>query len=95
MVDQSLVGLIVGVQGSQVKRIQDQFNVHVIVDRASAGGDKRKITISGANEQSVDEAIEEILIERAHLPIETHMIEYVCGHNDKNLGFFYEKSEVV
>jgi len=23
------------------------------------------------------------------------LIEYVCGHNDKNLGFFYEKSEVV
>jgi hypothetical protein len=67
----------------------------VIVERASAGGDKRKITVIGKNERDVDGAIEEINIERVHLPIETHLIEYVCGHNDKNLTFFYDKSGVA
>jgi len=65
------------------------------VEKASIGGDKRKITVFGQNESDVEEAIEEIMLERAQLPIEQSMIEYVCGYNDKNLGYFYEKSGVV
>lgn len=40
-------------------------------------------------------AIEEIQLEKHFIPIERDMIDYVCGENDKNLGFFYEKSGVL
>ena len=94
--DQSLVGLIVGSQGSQVKRIQDEFSVYIQVEKATiGGGDKRKITISGKTERNVDDAIEEIVLERIFIPFDNKLIEYVCGPNEKNLSFFYEKSGVV
>ena len=57
-VDQSLVGIIVGSQGAHVERIEHQFAVHIEVEKASAGGDKRKITVSGKNESSVEDAIQ-------------------------------------
>ena len=95
MVDQGLVNHIVGSKGSSIKRVQDQFKVQIHVETASAAGDKRKITVVGANEQDVDDAIEEILLERLYLPIEHNILEYVCGYNDKNLSFFFEKSGVV
>jgi hypothetical protein len=44
MVDASLVGLILGKQGNQIKRVSEQYNVMISVDNRS-GGDKRKIII--------------------------------------------------
>jgi len=69
--------------------------VLIQVDKASVGGDKRKITIYGKFENDVEAATEEILIERAFISIENHLLEYVCGYNDANLEFFQGKSSVV
>ena len=59
------------------------------------GSDKRKITVSGNSETDVDEAIEEILLERVVIPLESSLIECICGQNDSNLTFFQEKSGAV
>lgn len=53
------------------------------------------ITVTGNNEKDVEEAIEEIMIERIAIPIENQIIEYVCGQNDKNLSFFHDRSGVL
>jgi KH domain len=95
LVDQSLVGLIVGNQGSTIKRIQDAYKVQVVVERASAGGDKRKVTVMGHSEEEVDKAVQEVSIERLYIPIQTSLIEEVCGPNDSNLHFFQEGSQVL
>jgi hypothetical protein len=66
------------------------------VEKASVnGGDKRKITVFGKTERSVEDAIGEIVLERIFIPFDNALIEYVCGPNEKNLSFFYEKSGVV
>ena len=92
-VDQSLVGLIVGTQGSQIKKIQEQFNVTVNVERSAAAGDKRKITVYGKSEKDVEDAIEEIFLEKIVIPIEQQLAESVCSNS--NLNYFFEKSHVI
>ena len=65
------------------------------MEKATASsGDKRKITVFGKTERSVEDAIAEIALERISIPFDNSLIEYVCGHNEKNLGFFFEKSGV-
>jgi len=92
-VDSSLVGLIVGSQGSQVKKLAEQFGVQIFIEKGN--GEKRKITINGKNEKDVEAAVEEIALEKAYVPFDNSIIEYVYGHKMKNLDFFYEKSGVV
>ena len=94
-VDQSLVGLVVGSQGSQIKLIQDQFGVQINIEKTSSQGDKRKITIYGKDERDVEDAVEEVNLERVFIPFENSLIEYVYGYKMKNLDFFHEKSGVV
>jgi polyribonucleotide nucleotidyltransferase len=53
LVDQSFIGLIIGAGGSQIKRLQDQFGVVILIEKASVGGDKRKITVHGKNQKDV------------------------------------------
>jgi hypothetical protein len=54
--------------------------VFIQVEKASAGGgDKRKITVSGKTEQAVDNAIEDIVLERIFIPFDNKLIDYVCG----------------
>jgi hypothetical protein len=53
--------------------------VSVKVEKAFMGSDKRKITVSGNSEQDVDEAIEDILLERVIIPLESSLIECICG----------------
>ncbi len=87
---------MVGSHYSQVNRIQDEFNVYIQVDKPTiGGGDKRKITVSGKTERNVDDAIEELVLERVFIPFDNKLYEYVCGPNEKNLSFFHEKSGVV
>ena len=95
LVDQALVGQIIGKQGMHLKHIQDRFDVNIAIEKASTSGDKRKITISGKTERDVEDAIEEVVLERAVLPIDSTLIEYVCGYKDQNVRFFEEKSGVV
>ena len=94
-VDQSLVGLVVGSQGSQIKRIQDQFGVQINIEKTSSQGDKRKITIYGKDERDVEDAVEEVNLERVFIPFDNSLIDYVYGYKMKNLDFFHEKSGVV
>ena len=94
-VDQSLVGLVVGSQGSQIKRIQDQFGVQINIEKTSSQGDKRKITICGKDERDVEDAVEEVNLERVFIPFDNSLIDYVYGYKMKNLDFFHEKSGVV
>lgn len=51
--------------------------------------------IVGSSEHSVEEACSYVALERAQIPIEDHLIDYVCGYNDKNLSYFSEKSDVM
>ena len=94
-IDSSLVGLLIGKQGLHIKKISDSFSVGITVGRATVGDNKRVITVTGNNEKDVEEAIEEIMIERIAIPIENQIIEYVCGQNDKNLSFFHDRSGVL
>ncbi len=65
------------------------------MEKASVGGgDKRKITIYGKTERDVEDATAEIVLERIFIPFDNALIDYVCGPNEKNLSFFYEKSGV-
>ena len=92
-IDQSIVGLIIGRGGSNLKNLQDQFKVFIDIDKSQTESSKRKIVISGKTEKSVQDAAEELDIQELRLPIED--VDYVCGINDKNLDYFHNKSDVL
>lgn len=89
------MGLVVGSQGSQIKRISEQYGVAIYIDKTNSQGEKRKITIYGKNERDVEGALEEVDIQRAFIPFDNSIIDYVYGHKMKNLDYFHEKSGVV
>ena len=65
------------------------------MEKASASGDKRKITVFGRDQKSTQDALDEIFLDRLSIPVEASMIEQVCGNNDANLHFFTKKSGTV
>ena len=65
------------------------------VEKGSYAGDKRKIIISGRNEKDVADAMQDIAIERVYIPVDSTLIEHVCGENDKNLTFFQKQSGII
>jgi hypothetical protein len=62
--------------------------VAIQIEKGTFNDNKRKIVVSGRSEQDVASALNEIALERALIPVESTLIEHVCGENHKNLTFF-------
>jgi len=40
----------------------------------------------------VQKARDEIYLEKVHIPVEEHLLDFVCGHNDSNLYYFEQQT---
>lgn len=96
LVDTDLVGLIIGKAGQAVKDVQNRYNVKIQVGSENVDdGDKRRIIIQAQRSNDLQEAVDEVYLQRLYIPVEDENVKYVCGYNDENLNYFQKKAGVI
>ena len=95
-VDSSVVGLIIGQGGNNLKRIQELYNVSISIEKGSKEyANRRKVIVQGSTLEDIEAALLEINLHKEYIPINHEHIDHVCGRNDENLDYFLRKSGLI
>jgi len=90
-IDEDCVGLVIGKNGENLRRVQEDHEVEVNVIRDKPP----KVSIVGQSKTAVECARKELEFDKECWVVEENMIGWVLGKNRKNLDEFKEKSGIV
>ena len=98
-VNQKLIGMIIGSQGSNIKNLKKKYNVNIIIE-SKIVNDKNecKITVTGENGRNVEKCSKEInLVEKIFKIKKDYELKKISQKiiNDYNLKLFYINNKEV
>jgi predicted PilT family ATPase len=97
MVERNLVALVIGKGGSNIRDIEDKYNVKIIIEKEEGNNNdhQKKVIIIGKDKRSVEMATEDVNLQRTKIEVDGQNINYVCGSHDSNLRYFEQQAKII
>lgn len=93
-VDQSLVGKIIGKQGANIKALREKHDVDVHLSAPSSSGKPTTITVTGASDEIVQKAREQMEYVKMNIPIEASAVGWIIGKGGQNIQDICKKADL-